>query len=99
MAILPHSGNLIQEKVPPSLAILNGFGKLTRATQVMELGQIEAPILLTNTFAVGRAIEAGNRWTVARKGNERATSVNAAVGETNDSRPTAHPRPMSTDRS
>lgn len=85
-AILPHGGNLFQEKVPAGLAILNGFGKLAGATQVMELGEIETPILLTNTLAVGRAIEAANRWTLAQDGNERVASVNAVVGETNDSR-------------
>lgn len=85
-AILPHGGNVFQEKVPAGLAILNGFGKLAGATQVMELGEIETPILLTNTLAVGRAIEASNRWTLAQAGNERVASVNALVGETNDSR-------------
>jgi len=85
-AILPHGGNLFVEKVPAGVAILNGFGKLAGATQVMELGEIETPILLTNTLAVGRAIEAANRWTLAQTGNERVASVNALVGETNDSR-------------
>lgn len=84
--ILPHGGNLFQEKVPAGLAILNGFGKLAGATQVMELGELETPILLTNTLAVGRAIEAVNRWTLNRPGNERVASINAVVGETNDGR-------------
>ncbi len=85
-AILPHGGNLYQEKVPAGLAILNGYGKLAGATQIMELGEIETPILLTNTLAVGRAIEAVNRWSLAQEGNARVTSVNAVVGETNDGR-------------
>lgn len=85
-AILPHGGNLHQEKVPAGLAILNGYGKLAGATQVLELGEIETPIILTNTLAVGRAIEAVNRWTLAQNGNARVASVNAVVGETNDSR-------------
>lgn len=85
-AILPHGGNLFQDKVPAGLAIFNGFGKLAGATQLVELGEIETPILLTNTLAVGRAIEAVNRWTLAQPGNERVASLNAVVGETNDSR-------------
>lgn len=85
-AILAHGGNLFQDKVPAGLAVLNGFGKLAGSTQLLELGEIETPIVLTNTLAVGRAIEAINRWTLGRAGNERVTSVNAIAGETNDSR-------------
>jgi D-aminopeptidase len=85
-AILAHDGNLFQDKVPAGLAVLNGFGKLAGSTQLMELGEIETPILLTNTLAVGRAIEAVNQWTLLQPGNERVTSVNAIVGETNDGR-------------
>ncbi|MGE7368649.1 P1 family peptidase [Neorhizobium sp. NPDC001467] len=85
-AILPHPGNLFQDKVPAALAVFNGFGKFAGATQIAELGEIETPILLTNTLAVGRAIEAINRYTLALSGNERVVSLNAVVGETNDSR-------------
>lgn len=85
-AILPHGGNLFQDKVPAGLAVLNGFGKFAGATQVEELGEIETPIVLTNTLATGRAIEAIVAHTLAEPGNERITSVNAVVGETNDSR-------------
>ncbi|MDY0883091.1 P1 family peptidase [Dongia soli] len=85
-AIRPHSGNLFQDKVPAGLAVLNGYGKLAGATQLLELGELETPIVLTNTLAVGRAIEAVNQWTLAQPGNESVTSVNAVVGETNDSR-------------
>ncbi|MDQ0457895.1 P1 family peptidase [Rhizobium paknamense] len=85
-AILPHGGNLFQDKVPAGLAVLNGYGKFAGSTQIMELGEIETPILLTNTLAVGRAIEAINRHIMAFPGNERVVSLNAVVGETNDSR-------------
>lgn len=84
-AILPHAGNLFQDKVPAGLAVFNGFGKFAGATQIVELGEIETPIVLTNTLAVGRAIEAINRYTMAQPGNERVVSLNAVVGETNDS--------------
>jgi D-aminopeptidase len=85
-AVLPHGGNLFQDKVPAGLAVLNGFGKLAGGTQVAELGEIETPILLTNTLAVGRAIEAVNLWTLSQPGNESIASLNAIVGETNDGR-------------
>jgi D-aminopeptidase len=84
-AILPHQGNLFEDKVPAGLAVFNGFGKFAGATQIVELGEIETPIVLTNTLAVGRAIEAINRYTMAQAGNERVVSLNAVVGETNDS--------------
>ncbi|MBC9206763.1 P1 family peptidase [Roseomonas aerophila] len=83
-AIRPHGGNLFAERVPAGLAVMNGFGKLAGATQMMELGELETPIVLTNTLAVGRAVEAVVDWTLAR--NADARSVNAVVGETNDGR-------------
>ena len=85
-AIVPHDGNLCRDKLPAGLAVFNGFGKFAGATQVQELGEIETPIVLTNTLAVGRAIEAINRWTLRQPGNERVVSLNAVVGETNDAR-------------
>jgi D-aminopeptidase len=84
-AILPHAGNLFQDKVPAGFAVLNGFGKFAGSTQIVELGEIETPIVLTNTLAVGRAIEAINQYTLTQLGNERVVSLNAVVGETNDS--------------
>jgi D-aminopeptidase len=65
---------------------MNGFGKMAGVTQVQELGEIETPILLTNTLAVGRAVEALVDWTLAQPGNDSVRSVNAVVGETNDGR-------------
>ena len=83
-AIVPHSGNLFQEKVPGAVFVGNAFGKLAGSTQVNELGTIETPIVLTNTLSVGTAVEAVVRWTLAQPGNEQVRSVNALVGETND---------------
>ena len=57
-AILPHGGNLFQEKVPGAVFVGNAFGKLAGSTQVEELGTIETPIVLTNTLAVGVAMDA-----------------------------------------
>ena len=84
-AILPHPGNLFQEKVPAGLAVGNGFGKLAGATQIAELGEIETPIVLTNTLAVPRAADALLDWTLAQPGNEAVVSVNPVVGVTIDS--------------
>jgi D-aminopeptidase len=84
-AILPHGGNLFQDKVPAAIVVANGFGKLMGSTQVDELGEIESPIVLTNTLGVPRAAEAIVNWVLAYPGNERVVSVNAVVGETNDS--------------
>ncbi len=83
-AILPHGGNLYQDKVPAAIVVGNGYGKLMGSTQVAELGEIETPILLTNTLNVPEAASAVIDWTLAQPGNERVGSVNAVVGETND---------------
>jgi D-aminopeptidase len=83
-AILPHGGNLFQQKTPAAIYVGNGFGKLTGSTQVDELGVIETPIVLTNTLSVWRAGEAVVEYTLAQPGNEKVVSVNPVVGETND---------------
>ncbi len=85
-AIVPHGGNVFQEKVPAGVFVGNAFGKLAGSTQVQELGTVETPIVLTNTLAVAAGIEGVVDWTLTRPGNEQVRSVNAVVGETNDSR-------------
>ena len=83
-AIVPHGGNIFQDKVPGAVFVGNAFGKLAGSTQVDELGTIETPIILTNTLAVGAAIEGVVQWTLSQSGNAQVRSVNALVGETND---------------
>jgi D-aminopeptidase len=83
-AIVPHPGNVFQQKVSGAVHIGNAFGKLAGSTQVVELGTIETPIVLTNTLSVGRAVDAVVGWVVQQPGNENVGSVNALVGETND---------------
>jgi D-aminopeptidase len=83
-AILPHRGNLFQDKVAGAVFVGNAFGKLAGSAQVLELGTIETPIVLTNTLSVGVAMDAVVRYTLAEPGNEQVRSVNALVGETND---------------
>jgi D-aminopeptidase len=83
-AIVPHGGNVFQDKVAGAVFVGNAFGKLAGSTQVNELGTIETPIVLTNTLSVGTAMDAVVRYTIGQPGNERVRSVNALVGETND---------------
>jgi D-aminopeptidase len=83
-AILPARGNLFRDKVPGAVFVGNAFGKLAGSTQVDELGTIETPIILTNTFSVAAGMEGAIAWTLAQPGNENVRSVNALVGETND---------------
>ncbi len=83
-AILPHPGNLFQEKVPAAIFVGNGFGKLMGVTQIEELGNLESPILLTNTLNVPRVADAVIDYMLALPGNEAVRSINAVVGETND---------------
>ena len=83
-AILPHGGNIFQDKVPAGISVANGYGKLTGVTQVRELGTLETPIVLTNTLSVPTAADAVIDWTLGLPGNERVASVNPVVGETND---------------
>lgn len=83
-AILPHSGNIYQLKVPAAIYLGNGFGKLAGYSQVRELGNIETPIILTNTLSVPEASNALITYTLGQKGNENIHSINSIVGETND---------------
>ena len=83
-AILPHGGNIFQDKVAGAVFVGNAFGKLAGSTQVNELGTIETPIVLTNTLSVGAAMDAVVRYTIGQPGNDQVRSVNALVGETND---------------
>jgi D-aminopeptidase len=83
-AILPHSGNLYRDKVPGAIFVGNGFGKLTGSTQVDEMGEIETPIVLTNTASVPQVADAVTTYILALPGNENVLSVNPVIGETND---------------
>ena len=85
-AIVPHQGDIFRNKVPAAIHVGNGFGKLVGITQVRELGNIETPIVLTNTLSVAAGIEGVVRYTLLQPGNRDVRSVNAIVGETNDGR-------------
>lgn len=83
-AILPYDGNIFQNKVPAAIYIGNGFGKLMGYSQVEELGQLETPIILTNTLSVATAADALIDYTFLFPENAEVRSVNPVVGETND---------------
>lgn len=83
-AILPHEGNIFQQKVPAAIYIGNGYGKLAGYSQVKELGNMETPIILTNTLSVPAASDALISYTLGLPENKEVRSVNAVVGETND---------------
>ncbi|MEH7335057.1 P1 family peptidase [Neobacillus drentensis] len=86
-AILPHKGNLFKEKVTAASFVINGFGKTTGLVQVNELGVLESPIMLTNTFAVPAVTQGTLEYMLA--GNpeigDTTGTINIVVGECNDS--------------
>ncbi len=84
-ALPPHQGNLFTEKVPAAVHVFNGFGKSLGLVQIEELGNIETPVILTNTLSVGTAADALFRYMVEH--NEEigaAGTVNSVVCECND---------------
>lgn len=83
-AIKPFVGDVFQQKVPAAIFVANGFGKLVGSTQVQELGNLETPVILTNTLSVPVAMDAVTDYVLEQPGNEGVLSVNAVVGETND---------------
>lgn len=83
-AVIPHDGNVFQDKVSAAVFVANGFGKLAGTTQIIELGNLETPIILTNTLNVPTGMTAVINYTLNMEGNENVQSVNAVVGETND---------------
>jgi D-aminopeptidase len=83
-AILPHGGNPFRERVPAAIHVGNGFGKLVGVTQVVELGELETPILLTCTLCVWKAADEMVARLLAGPGMEEVRSINPVVGETND---------------
>ena len=85
-AIVPQPGNLFRQKLTAAVEVVNGFGKSAGLVQVAELGTLETPVLLTNTFGVGTCVDALIRRAIAENPDiGRATStVNAVVCECND---------------
>lgn len=86
-AILPHTGNWFEEKVPAASFVLNGFGKTTGLVQIEELGVLESPIMLTNTFSVAAVLQGTMDWMLRENPaiGDSTSSLNIVVGECNDS--------------
>jgi D-aminopeptidase len=85
-ALVPAGGDLFRDKLPAAVEVINGFGKSAGLMQVAELGQLETPLLLTNTLAVGTGFDAlVARALAANADIGRATgTVNPVVLECND---------------
>lgn len=83
-AIIPHDGNVFQQKVPAAVYVGNGFGKSMGLSQIEELGNLETPILLTNTLSAPTVANGLLTYMLGLPGNESVRSVNCVVGETND---------------
>jgi len=83
-AIVPHGENIFQQKVPAAVYVGNGFGKLAGSTQIEELGNLETPVILTNTLSVPTVADALIDYTFSFSVNDDVHSVNPVVGETND---------------
>lgn len=85
-AILPHQGNIFKEKLIASSHVINGFGKTMGTIQIMELGTLETPILLTNTLSVGLAADTliDNMLEKNPEIGRTTGTVNPVIGECND---------------
>jgi D-aminopeptidase len=86
-AVLPHEGNLFLSKVAAAATVFNSFGKTLGLMQLDELGQLETPILLTNTLNVGRVADALVSVMLEQNpaiGVSTLGIVNAVVCECND---------------
>ena len=85
-AVLPHEGDLFQDRPLAAVQVLNGFGKSVGLVQVAELGTLETPVLLTNTFGVGTCVDALIRRAVRDNPEigRQTSTVNAVVLECND---------------
>lgn len=83
-AIVPHTDNIFKHKVPAGIFLGNAFGKMVGYPQVKELGNIETPIVLTNTLNLAAAIDGIIDYVFSFEDNNDVKSINCMVGETND---------------
>jgi D-aminopeptidase len=84
--VRPHGGDLFRDRVPAAAVVLNGFGKSVGLVQVEELGLLETPIALTNTFSVPAVATAQIRQCIAAnpETGRSLPTVNPLVFECND---------------
>ena len=81
-AVVPHGDNLYADKVCAAVHVINAFGKSVGLPQIAELGQIETPVLLTNTLSAWNVADALVDFMAEQ--NPRLFSINPVVGECND---------------
>jgi D-aminopeptidase len=81
-AIVPHQGNLVEEKVTAAVDLFNAYGKSTGLPQIIYEGSIETPIMLTETLNTWRVADAVLDYQQERLGPS-PRSLNIVVGETN----------------
>lgn len=86
-SVLPHSGNLFMKKTRAASHVINGFGKTNGLIQLEELGLLESPIMLTNTFSVGAVMQGTLQYMLEqnKEVGDSTSSINLVVGECNDS--------------
>src|SRR5690554_2996192 len=85
-AILPHAEDLFNKKLQAGSAVINGFGKTAGLVQIEELGHLESPIMLTNTFSVGAVWQGTLQYMIERNKaiGDTTSTANIVVGECND---------------
>lgn len=84
--VRPHLGDPYRDRVPAAAAVFNGFGKSVGLMQVEELGVLETPIALTNTYSVPAIAAAQIRQCSAAnpESGRSLPTVNPLVFECND---------------
>lgn len=82
----PHGGDLFRDRVPAASVVINGFGKSIGLLQIEELGLLETPIALTNTFSVATVATSQIRQCIAANPEcgRSLPTVNPLVFECND---------------
>jgi D-aminopeptidase len=84
--VRPHAGDAYRDKVSAAAVVINGFGKSVGLVQVEELGVLETPIALTNTYSVPAIAQAQIRQCIAAnpESGRALPTVNPLVFECND---------------
>ncbi|UVI33079.1 DmpA family aminopeptidase [Paenibacillus spongiae] len=85
-AILPHQGDWFRSKAAAASYVINGYGKTAGLVQVDELGFLESPVMLTNTFSVPAVAEGTLRYMMNENHEigDQTSSLNVVTGECND---------------
>ncbi|MFQ8697352.1 MAG: P1 family peptidase, partial [Peptoniphilus harei] len=84
--IMPHDGDVFNEKLVANSYIINGYGKSLGLVQLEELGTLESPIFMTNTMSLGRVLDSSMKWMIDKypKLGDKSGAPNIIVTECND---------------